>query len=96
MSTALLQKVQLTRDEFIRQLPDALGDMTYEDFGDRVVVSGGRGKKILISIKDLGIEEKGSLELPMQLVSFDFQGMLDDEIEAFMKHWEEHKLRMGG
>jgi hypothetical protein len=96
MSTALLQKVQLTRDEFIRQLPDALGDMTYEDFGDRVVVSGGSGKKILISIKDLGIEEKGSLELPMQLLSFDFQGMLDDEIGSFMKHWEEHKLRMGG
>lgn len=93
---AFSHKVQLTREEFMRQLPDALGQLPFDDKGDRIVVDREGNQRIVISLKDLGIEEKGSLDLPMQEINFSFENMADDDVEAFMRRWEEHKLRMGG
>jgi hypothetical protein len=87
--------VQLTREEFLRQLPDAIGDMSFRDEGNEIVI-GDSTKSVRIKLADLGTEDIGSLHLPMQQVDFRFQNMATGEIESFMTRWDEHKLRMGG
>ena len=95
MASAFSRKVQLTREEFLRQLPDAVGDVDYRTDGDDIVIGDG-SKLIRIKLTDLGIEELGSLDLPMQRVDFRFESMADFEVEDFMSRWDDHKLRMGG
>ena len=95
MAVALTREAQLTREEFLRQLPDAVGDMTHRVDGNDIVIADG-SKLIRIKLTNLGIDEKGSLDLPMQQVDFSFENMTDIEIEDFMTRWDEHKLRMGG
>jgi hypothetical protein len=95
MTAGLTSKVQSTRDEFLRQLPDAIGNAAYRVQGDQIVVGSG-AKVVKIQLTDLGIEDIGSLHLPMQQVDFSFEAMSDAEIDAFMTNWDEHKMRMGG
>ena len=95
MDTSFSRKVQLTREEFLRQLPDAAGTTDYRTEGDDIVIGTGNSQA-RIKLTDLGIEEKGSLELPMQRVDFRFENMAEAEVQAFMSRWDEHKLRMGG
>ena len=95
MSSSFGRKVQLTRVEFLRQLPDAIGELDYRVDGDDIVIGDG-SKLIRIKLTDLGTQELGSLELPMQHVDFSFANMADSEVEDFMNRWDDHKLRMGG
>ncbi len=95
MDTDFTRKVQLTREEFMRQLPDAVGGLNYSNTGDNVVIGDG-SKLVRIKLTDLGIDELGSLDLPMQRVDFSFEDMSDTEVQSFMERWDEHKLRMGG
>ena len=95
MSLALTRQVQLTREEFLRQLPGAVGTLKYRAEGNSVVI--GEGSKLIrIELTDLGIEEKGSLDLPMQQVAFSFENMSESEVKDFIATWDEHELRMGG
>lgn len=96
MASGFSRKVQLTREEFLRQLPDAVGGLAYRTDGDDIVVIGDGSKLIRIKLTDLGTEELGSLDLPMQRVDFSFESMADFEVEDFINRWDEHKLRMGG
>lgn len=95
MAAALSRQVQLTRIEFLRELPGAVGNMKYRVSGDEVTIEEGT-RCIRIHLTDLGVEEKGELDLPMQQVDFSFENMTDIEIQDFMSRWDEYKLRMGG
>jgi hypothetical protein len=95
MGSAFSRKVQLTRDEFLRQLPDAVGNLAYRVDGNDIVI-GDTTKLVRVHLTDLGIEELGSLNLPMQQVDFSFEQMADGEVDDFMGRWDNHKLRMGG
>ena len=95
MTADLTRKIQTTKDEFIRQIAGAAGGMGYSIQGNDVLL-GKNGRSIKIHVTDLGVEEKGSLELPMQRVEFDFRNMSEPDIEAFLKIWDQHHLRMGG
>jgi hypothetical protein len=95
MASAFSRKVQLTREEFLRQLPDAAGVLDYRADGNDILI-GDSTKLVRITLTDLGIEEMGSLDLPMQQVDFNFENMAGAEVETFMTRWDEHKLRMGG
>lgn len=95
MGSAFSRKVQLTRDEFLRQLPDAAGSVEHRTEGNDIVIGDG-GKLIRIRLTDLGVEELGSMDLPMQQVNISFENMAGSEIDRFMTRWDEHKLRMGG
>ena len=95
MDAILDRKVQLTRDEFMRQLPGAVGAAGYRADGEDIVI--GEGNKLIrIKLTDLGIDELGSLDLPMQQVHFSFENMAEPEVEDFMAKWDTQKLRMGG
>ena len=95
MSLSLSRKAQITREEFLRQLPDAAGFMGHKVDGNDIVIGEGI-KRVRIHLTDLGIEEKGALDLPMQKVEFIFENMTDADADEFMGHWDQHKLRMGG
>ena len=95
MSLSLSRKAQITREEFLRQLPDAAGHMGHKVDGNDIVIGDGR-QRVRIHLTDLGIEDKGSLELPMQKVEFNFENMSESDADEFMGHWDQHKLRMGG
>lgn len=87
--------VQISRKEFLKQLPDAIGNREHEISGNRVIVKDG-ANRVHITLIDEGDQNLGSLELPMKRVEFDFKGHSQEEIEAFMKEYDEHTLRFGG
>ena len=95
MAQDFSRKVQLTRDEFLRQLPDAIGNLEWRVDGNDIIV-GDDSKLVHITLTDLGIEDLGSLHLPMQRVEFNFGNMAGTDIAAFMTRWDECHLRMGG
>ena len=95
MANSISRKAQITREEFMRQLPDAAGFMGHSVDGNDIVIGNG-GQRVHIHLTDLGIEDKGALELPMQKVDFNFENMSDEDADQFMGHWDQHKLRMGG
>lgn len=95
MGSDFSRKVQLTRDEFLRELPGAVGGMSYHHDGDHIVIED-NSKTVRIKLTDLGIKDLGALHLPMHKVDFSFENMAPAEIEVFMTRWDEHKLRMGG
>lgn len=60
MDTDFTRKVQLTREEFMRQLPDAVGGLNYSATGGDIVIGDG-SKLVRIKLTDLGIDELGNL-----------------------------------
>lgn len=95
MSGVLIREVQISRDEFFRQLPDAIGDFSYAVEGNDVVLSDGE-KHVELKLVSEGTEEVGPMDLPVHQVHFLFRNMSDAEARAFMQNWDDHKLRMGG
>jgi len=95
MTGLLIREVQIRQDEFIRQLPDAIGDFSYKVDGNDIVLSDG-DKRIELKLVSEGDEKFGPMELPIQQVHFVFRNMSDVEARAFMENWDQHKLRMGG
>ena len=81
MGSAFTRKVQITRDEFLRQLPDAIGELDHRTNENDIVIGEG-AKLIRIRLTELGVEELGSLELPMQQVDFAFENMAGGEIDT--------------
>ena len=51
MNFAFSRKVQLTREEFLRQLPDAIGALAYRSDGDDIVIGDGSKLKLPIQMK---------------------------------------------
>lgn len=96
MTQTIKRKVQITRDEFLRQLPNAIGDRTFKVTDDGATVHDG-SKSVFIKLNSLGKKEMGELELPMQQIHFEFEGYSDNEAKDFMESYDAHKLRgMGG
>lgn len=89
------REVNISRKEFLRQLPDAIGNREFDVEGNQVVVRDG-DKCVRITVMDEGTEEMGALDTPMKDISFAFDGYSEQEIEAFMDNYDEHTLRFGG
>lgn len=89
------REVNISRQDFMRQLPDAIGNREFDVEGNHVIVKDG-DKRVRITLADEGIEEMGALDMPMKEISFVFDGYSEPEIEAFMDNYDEHTLRFGG
>ncbi len=88
-------EMQCTHGEFLRELPRACGNRPYELIGERIVVHE-KDREIQIRIRDEPIRHLGSLDLPMEEVSFKFLDYTEDEASRFMDEFKKHTLRMGG
>jgi hypothetical protein len=96
MSKIFNREVQISRDEFIHQLPDAIGNLNYEISNNEITVKDDNDKRVYINLADEGVEKLGSLDLPMKQITFRFEGYSEHEVEEFMNHYDEHTMRFGG
>jgi hypothetical protein len=88
-------EMQCTHAEFLRELPLACGDRPYELIGERVIVHE-KEREIQIRMREEPIRHLGSLNLPMEEISFKFIDYTEDEASRFMDEFKKHTLRMGG
>jgi hypothetical protein len=88
-------EMQCTHAEFLRELPLACGDRPYELIGERVIVHE-KEREIQIRMREEPIRHLGSLNLPMEEISFKFIDYTEDEASRFMDEFRMHTMRMGG
>ena len=88
-------EMQCTHGEFLRELPLACGNRPYELIGERIVVHE-KDREIQIRIREEPIRHLGSLDLPMEEISFKFIDYTEDEANKFMDEFRMHTMRMGG
>jgi len=88
-------ETQCTHAEFFRNLPSATNNRPFEVIENRVVVYDDDGT-VKITLTDEPIRKLGSLELPMEKVTFEFDGFSTDSADEFMETYRKHNLRCGG
>lgn len=93
--TDLSLDMSLSREEFLRLLPAAVGRVAFREHGG--VISGGdemrRWTLRLVPLADLHL---GRLTLPRHRVEIRFDGFSEDELEAFMARFHRGFQRGGG
>jgi hypothetical protein len=87
--------MSLTREEFLRLLPAAVGLETVTLENDCLVhANASKGWRIgLTRLPDLRL---GSVVLPLHRVELAFDGFSQQDIQAFMARFERHFQRGGG
>jgi hypothetical protein len=95
MSVKFSREMQLKREEFLRELPKAVGNLEHQVLGNKVTVKDG-DRRVEIALTDEGERHLGSLDLPMERIDFEFIGYTQEEIDAFMERFDQHTLREGG
>lgn len=86
---------QCTHAEFMRTLPNAVNNRPYEIIDNKVIVHDD-SKTVNITIHDQPIKHLGSLELPMEEITFEFEGYTEGDVDSFMKNYMAHNLKCGG
>jgi hypothetical protein len=86
------REVQIEREEFLRQLPGAIGNRTFTRNGNLIRIPEKNGA-VWIKMTELGERHLGQLDLPMMRLDFAFEGLSDTEINDFMGTYELHTLR---
>jgi len=95
MKTVRNIETQCTHAEFFRNLPQAVNNRPFEVIDNRVVVYTDDGT-VNITLSDKPVRKLGSLELPMENVTFEFDGFSSDTADEFMDTYRKHNLRCGG
>ncbi|MBP1636568.1 MAG: hypothetical protein H6Q10_3142 [Acidobacteria bacterium] len=86
-------EMSLSREEFFRALPAAVGPFVVD--GDTIRPPGGTGGW-LIRLTPLADHRVGSVAVARHRVEVDFQGASDSEVEVFMNRFRRGFLRGGG
>ena len=95
MQVCFERHMGLTRAEFLRTLPEALGHPHYSIDGDRIEIAD-RAGSILIRLGPPEERRIGMLRLPVTRVEFRFGAMPEAERERFMARFERYFQRGGG
>jgi hypothetical protein len=86
-------EMSITREEFFRLLPAAVGSFVVS--GDDVRPSGGNHGWV-IRLVPLPDHRVGSIDVPRHQVDIVFEGCAESEAEAFMDRFHRAFLRGGG
>lgn len=89
------REVQISRDEFLHQLPDAIGKRAFDIDKDLIAIRVGEGE-VAIRMTNLENTDLGQLDLPMMRLDFAFHGLSDREIDNFMDSYEQQTTRGSG
>jgi len=95
MSIKVSREMQLTRDEFLRELPQTIDQQTYRVSGNKITIQDG-SRQVEITLSDEGTRDMGSLHLPMERVEFEFTGYSQEEVETFLERFDQGTQRVGG
>ena len=85
----------ITHSDFFRLLPKAMGDHSYTINGSTVNADVESGK-LTISLGEQQERRIALMCIPFVIVSFDFDSVNDEGIEAFLQHFDLHFQRGGG
>jgi hypothetical protein len=91
----LAREVQTSREEFLRELPDAISNREFTLNGDLIRIPENNGA-VWIRMTDLGDKHLGQLDLPMMRLDFAFEGLSQAEIDKFMETYDVRTLRGTG
>lgn len=92
---AYSREMGLTHDDFWRLLPRAMGEHPYEISGNAVHAKVADGS-LQITIGPSQERRIALLRLPYSVVSFTFNGVKEQEQQAFKAHFDLHFQRGGG
>jgi len=88
-------ETQCTHADFFRNLPNAVNNLPFEVIENRVIVYD-KERTVDITVHDEPMRKLGSLKLPMEKISFEFNGYSDEAVDEFMDNYNEHNMRCGG
>lgn len=89
------KEMAVTRDEFLRTLPRALGTDAYAVDGSRVVLEDA-GRRLEITLTERPVRRIAGLALPVTGVRLAFAGYGAAEAERALARFERHFQRGGG
>ncbi len=87
--------MSISREDFMRQIPDLFEDVPYEVSGNDINAKW-PDRSLTIHLSPEGEKQIGSLELPLITATFDFNGFSDDERVQFLERVQEHYQRAAG
>ncbi len=85
----------ITHSDFFRLLPKAMGDHPYT-IDNNTVNADVDGGKLTISLGKQQERRIALMCIPFVIVSFDFNSVGDESVEAFVQHFDLHFQRGGG
>lgn len=90
------KEMGITHKEFYAELPRLLDGASYQHTNDTITFQF-RHKKLEIILAPEGIRQLGqSIRLPVTLVTFHFFDFTDEEISAFIRHFNLIFMKGGG
>jgi hypothetical protein len=93
--THVRREMSITHDDFLRTLPEAMGDIPHTVSGTRIT-SEEDGKRLEINLSQEDERDVGSLELPVTFVDMNFSGFSEQQINEFFKRFDRYYQRGGG
>ena len=94
MSSALLRELNVSKDAFLRQLPEAIGDGEITVAGTQIDVSDSTGK-VSIEVSEKPGEPSLPDQSPALMVGFTFDGMSDEQVRYFMERFDAYDFGAG-
>ena len=94
-SDPVVRRMSITRREFLRTLPDALGTPEFVACGDRFIVAA-YGRTVEIAFIEEVALRIASLTLPFARIELSFDGYDAGQIAAFMRRFDLYFHRGGG
>jgi hypothetical protein len=87
--------MQLTRDEFLRELSQVVDRKEYQFSGNKIAIQDG-SRQLELTLSDEGTWDIGSLHLPVERVQFEFTGYSQEAADAFLERFDQRTQRVGG
>jgi hypothetical protein len=88
-------EMSISREDFMRQLPDVFEDVPYEVSGNEINAKW-PNRSLTIRLSPEGEKEMGSLDLPFMTATFDFDGFSDEERIEFLDRVQQHYQKGAG
>lgn len=88
-------EMSTSHKSFMRPLPDLLEGASYKAIGS-VIEAKWPDRALTISLSPEGERDMGSLELPVTVVTLDFQGFTEEQQSEFLERFREHYQRGAG
>lgn len=92
MTAALSRHVQLTRELFLRALPEAIDQRPFHVSGDVIEVDATDNGHVQICLTTKSHAGSAERAAPALQVDFTFQNMTDDEARLFMQSFDAHEM----
>jgi hypothetical protein len=89
------REMSISREEFMRLLPHALGPLQLSGQGPEIIATDA-GRTLRIRVSELGRRRLGILELPRIRVQMEFEGFDPSGRERFLSRFDLAFLKGGG